>query len=221
MLAPHIRGKRVLDAGCGNGCLSRLLSDAGARVTGIDFSQQMVNMAKSLWPDLSFAQCDLLNLDRNLGQFDVICGTAVLHEIDHANTPKLIDVLDGHLAPNGFGFFQENSFFNPAFRFVRRHLVGRYGIPKRGSEEESPFDVERLNMYKERFRYCERSAEVFVLFARFHQYIIRSPWEGPWDALDKTISRSRIPDLFRRNFSYIQHIYFSHSCSRASLFLTR
>jgi len=118
-------------------------------------------------------QVDILNLD--LGEkFDIICGVAILHEIPLEDTPKLLDFFDRHLNPDGFAFFQENSFFTPAFRLVRRYLVGRYGIPKYGSEQETPFDSSRWHLYQQHFKYSERSAEVFVLFERIHAYLIRS-----------------------------------------------
>ncbi len=38
-------GETVLDIGCGNGALTRRLAGAGARVTGINFSREMVRLA--------------------------------------------------------------------------------------------------------------------------------------------------------------------------------
>ena len=41
------RGERVLDVGCGNGALTRRIASAGAHVTGIDFSAEMIRLAKA------------------------------------------------------------------------------------------------------------------------------------------------------------------------------
>jgi ubiquinone/menaquinone biosynthesis C-methylase UbiE len=41
-----VKGKRVLDAGCGEGYLSRKLARLGARVTGVDFSREMLVLAE-------------------------------------------------------------------------------------------------------------------------------------------------------------------------------
>ena len=41
-----VRGKRILDAGCGEGYLSRKLARLGAEVTGVDFSREMLAMAR-------------------------------------------------------------------------------------------------------------------------------------------------------------------------------
>jgi 2-polyprenyl-3-methyl-5-hydroxy-6-metoxy-1,4-benzoquinol methylase len=40
-----LRGKRVLDAGCGEGYNSRILARGGARVSGIDLSERMIALA--------------------------------------------------------------------------------------------------------------------------------------------------------------------------------
>ncbi len=40
-----LKGKTVLDAGCGEGCNTRLLAELGARVTGVDISSKMIEFA--------------------------------------------------------------------------------------------------------------------------------------------------------------------------------
>ncbi|MDP3770433.1 MAG: methyltransferase domain-containing protein [Candidatus Sungbacteria bacterium] len=44
------KGDRVLDLACGQGFFSRALSDAGARVTGIDVSVELIGIAKKHLP---------------------------------------------------------------------------------------------------------------------------------------------------------------------------
>jgi 2-polyprenyl-3-methyl-5-hydroxy-6-metoxy-1,4-benzoquinol methylase len=41
-----LRGKTVLDAGCGEGYSTRLLARSGARMTGVDISQKMIDLAR-------------------------------------------------------------------------------------------------------------------------------------------------------------------------------
>ena len=43
--AGDVAGLSVLDAGCGTGYLSRKLADKGALVTGIDFSEKMIEIS--------------------------------------------------------------------------------------------------------------------------------------------------------------------------------
>jgi ubiquinone/menaquinone biosynthesis C-methylase UbiE len=52
--AGDVNGLTVLDAGCGTGYLSKKLRDHGARVTGIDFSERMIEIARAKHPDMDF-----------------------------------------------------------------------------------------------------------------------------------------------------------------------
>jgi len=45
-LLPSVRGKRVLDAGCGPGVYAQILLNRGARVVGIDISPRMLLLAR-------------------------------------------------------------------------------------------------------------------------------------------------------------------------------
>src|SRR5919199_49831 len=45
-LLGDLTGRQVLDAGCGEGFLARVLAARGARVTGIDLSPRLVQMAR-------------------------------------------------------------------------------------------------------------------------------------------------------------------------------
>ena len=49
-LLGDIDGRRVLDAGCGEGYLARALAARGARVTGIDLSARLVGLARARDP---------------------------------------------------------------------------------------------------------------------------------------------------------------------------
>ncbi len=40
------RGKDVLDAGCGEGYNTRILARSGARMTGVDISERMIDLAR-------------------------------------------------------------------------------------------------------------------------------------------------------------------------------
>lgn len=45
--AHPVKGKRVLDVGCGPGLYSVILAKAGADVVGVDFADEMIQIARS------------------------------------------------------------------------------------------------------------------------------------------------------------------------------
>ena len=77
--AGDVNGRTVLDAGCGTGYLSKKLHDQGARVTGIDFSERMIEIARAHHPTLDFRvdSCtELRTLDDE--SFDLVIANYVL-----------------------------------------------------------------------------------------------------------------------------------------------
>ncbi|KPN95151.1 class I SAM-dependent methyltransferase [Lysinibacillus sp. ZYM-1] len=85
-LLEEIDGKQVLDAGCGEGYLSRLLMKEGARVTAVDYSQKMLDIAKERTHQqkaIQFLQgnCEDLTFLAN-EQFDCIVSNMVLQDLE-------------------------------------------------------------------------------------------------------------------------------------------
>ena len=46
-LLDDLKGKNVLDAGCGNGYWSRRMAQTAQRVVGVDFTEKLIESAKS------------------------------------------------------------------------------------------------------------------------------------------------------------------------------
>jgi demethylmenaquinone methyltransferase/2-methoxy-6-polyprenyl-1,4-benzoquinol methylase len=63
-------GDRVLDACCGTGDVAMAAVDAGARVTGLDFSERMLERARRKSPEVDWVQGDALALPFADGSFD-------------------------------------------------------------------------------------------------------------------------------------------------------
>lgn len=77
--AGDVRGKTVLDAGCGTGYLTRKLHDQGAIATGADHSGEMIGIARKNHPGVDFVvdSCTSLGKFPN-GQFDLLISNYVL-----------------------------------------------------------------------------------------------------------------------------------------------
>src|SRR5919202_2740933 len=70
-----VAGREVLDAGCGEGFLSRMLAARGARVTGLDLSPRLIQLARDKDPQgtIDYRVADLSRpLPEFEGRFDLI-----------------------------------------------------------------------------------------------------------------------------------------------------
>lgn len=45
-LLGNVKGKRVLDIGCGNGFFSSMIAERGAKIVGFDISEKQIEFAK-------------------------------------------------------------------------------------------------------------------------------------------------------------------------------
>ena len=94
-------GGRILDLGCGAGePIARWFIAEGFRVTGVDFAQAMLEIARTRWPDGDWRQGDMRDL--NLGEtFDgIVCWDSFFHltpDEQRAFMPRLRK----HLVPGG------------------------------------------------------------------------------------------------------------------------
>jgi SAM-dependent methyltransferase len=97
-----VRGKRVLEAGCGAGRFTELLLDAGARVLACDLSEAVeANFDNCRGrPGYFVCQADIRKLPALPRQFDyVICLGVIQHTPDPEAT---IRALAAHVAPDGY-----------------------------------------------------------------------------------------------------------------------
>ena len=100
-LAGEIGGLRVLDVGCGAGALLADLHQKGAKVTGLDASAEMLNLARSrLGPDIDLHHADLCEkLPFADGAFDMVTASLVLHYLEDWSGP--LSEVRRVLAPGG------------------------------------------------------------------------------------------------------------------------
>lgn len=74
--------KDVLDLGCGSGILTKKIKNLGARsVTGLDLSDELIQIAKKENPDLNFKQGSVLQTPFADSSFDQIVSALVMHYI--------------------------------------------------------------------------------------------------------------------------------------------
>ncbi|MCL5009025.1 MAG: class I SAM-dependent methyltransferase [Patescibacteria group bacterium] len=94
-------GGKVLDVGCGAGLKTKYLLEQGFDVFGIDFSEEMIKLAKEHCPGAHFFVEDI-NQPLGLGMFDGIFAQAVLLHIPKAEVMKVLKNLYEHLNKPGY-----------------------------------------------------------------------------------------------------------------------
>ena len=73
----------VLDVGCGPGYVSASAAERGAKPIGLDFSKEMVAIARKTFPEIEFREGDAQKLPFADGSFDhVVANFALLHLAD-------------------------------------------------------------------------------------------------------------------------------------------
>ncbi len=93
-------GSRVIDLGCGNGVLSKTLSEKGYAVTGVDASESMIALARKTYPQLRFLVSDAMEFQLE-EKADAIFSNAVFHWIDGKNQDRLVGNVAAQLKPGG------------------------------------------------------------------------------------------------------------------------
>lgn len=92
----------VLDVGCGAGIKSKYLSNKGLNVTGIDFSEKFIEIARREVPAVTFEAMDMKDVRSLNKQFDGVFAQASLLHIEKSRVKGVIDTLVSVLKPQGY-----------------------------------------------------------------------------------------------------------------------
>lgn len=137
-----MKGKRILDLGCGTGWLSVILAKRGGIVDGVDISETAIEIAKrraevnDVEAAIDFRPMSFYELEYPDGYFDAIVGLAALH---HARDKcRLRDSLCRVLKPGGRIVFNEP--FGNSELLERLRLI----VPVKVNEEDRTHWNEQL-----------------------------------------------------------------------------
>ena len=116
--AGDVRGLEVLDAGCGTGYLANALGERGALVTGIDFSERMIEIARKTNPAVHFLVDSCSEL-RTIGDehFDMVIANYLL--MDTPDLDGAMAAFNRVLKPGGVAVL---VFSHPCFPAGRANL---------------------------------------------------------------------------------------------------
>ncbi len=199
-----VRGKTVIDVGCGAGATSLLLAQLGAEVIAIDTSevalQALRDRARALGlSNIKPVLCVALSVDE-VGPCDFAFGSMILHHIEPFE--QFCAALKRALKPGGKAFFFENNAASDLLIWFRTHIVGRLWVPKLGDPYEFPLMPSELATLGKYLKVRTDYPRMFF-FELVAIYLLRGHLAGPLKALDRWLFKKRIG----LKYSYNQYVY--------------
>lgn len=113
-LLGNIRGKKVLDLGCGPGIYAKILLEKKAKVKGIDISDKEIEIAKGKNPSINFTVGNAEKMPYKNSEFDIVLAALVMEYFE--NWDKVIYEVKRVLKKRGLFVF---SIGNPVTNCIR------------------------------------------------------------------------------------------------------
>lgn len=198
-----VRGKRLLDLGCGRGEISVFFASKGANVISIDTSPTAVSNLKTfserhkidnIHPEVVSAM-----EIASMGPFDFVVGSMILHHIEPF--PVFAGVLQKSLRSGGKAFFYENNAYSDLLIWFRTHVVGRLWVPKTSDDEEFPLLPSEIDELRKRFNVNVEYPELFF-FRLISMCLLRGLLPAPFRWLDHYFYQFK----GLRKYSYRQYV---------------
>jgi SAM-dependent methyltransferase len=145
----EVRGKSVLDYGCGHGMAATVLARRGAKVTAFDLSpgyvREATERAEANGVRATFIVADGERLPFADQSFDAVWGSAILHHLDLNVAGRELRRV---LKPGGIAVFCEPWDGNPLLRIARRYLPypGKHRTP-----DEQPLTAAMVDRLRSSF----------------------------------------------------------------------
>lgn len=183
-----IRGKRLLECGCGTGWVSVLFARAGAEVWSFDITKEMVARAQRVAEvnelgdrihpeEMTF---EAMTYPDNF--FDLAVGFGVLHHVELEGSR---DELYRVLKPGGLAIFNEPLGHNLALEFARNYLP----YPdKEGHATDIPLKMSHIELFAKPFK--RYTMTPYYLFSMIEQALGRNMPDSPLRKLDVALARA-------------------------------
>ncbi len=155
------KGSSVLDLGCGNGALTKVLQSKGYCVKGLDASEEFLDIAKEKYPDIDFMQGDAA--DFTLSEpVDVVFSNAVFHWINKDKQQDMLKCVFNVLNRNGQFVFEFGGHGNN--QKIHRALARTFS--EYGYCYEMPFYFPTIGEYATMLENAGFGVQYAVLFDR-------------------------------------------------------
>jgi len=201
-----VRGRTLIDVGCGRGASSLYFASLGAEVISVDLSGVAVRNLEDYCRrhdvrNVRPVQLSALEM-RSLGPVDFVFGSMILHHIEPF--ARFAAELRTVLPEGGRAFFWENNARSRLMIWFRQHVVGKLWVPKHGDADEFPLTLAEVDQLRERFA-VEVEYPELVLFRMISRYLLRGHCMRPFEALDRLGYRFET----LRKYSYQQYLFLS------------
>lgn len=151
-LLTNMYGKRILDLGCGNGEFSVLAIQAGASVTGIDFEQSVLDVARKASPAGIFLQGNVTDINFPAGSFDACILLGIVGHLPDSDVIRVFRVCFDALPSGGEVIIRVGTKRNKLSNIVLKLLHKSYktrdhcrsSLWYRRNLQNSGFNVERV-----------------------------------------------------------------------------
>ena len=118
-LLGNVRGKTILDMGCGTGLYTRILKRRGATVYGLDISEGMLAIARREVPGVEFVYGTAEKLPYKNKSFDIVLAALMMEYFSCWD--KVLEEVRRVLKPKGiFVFSTGNPVMNASVRIMHR-----------------------------------------------------------------------------------------------------
>lgn len=119
-----IKGKKVIDIGCGHGRDAEVFVKNNFDYLGIDASKAMLDEARQRVPNGNFRQMDFYQLDLPEATFDGFWACAALLHIPKRRLPKVLRSIRKIIKPDGVGFMAVKEKRNLEEGIIKQDLGG-------------------------------------------------------------------------------------------------
>ena len=168
-----LRGKKILDLGCGEGTNSILLAKLGAQVVGIDISSESIKVAENrakldgVQAATQFLCAPIETVDIATESFDMIWGDAILHYL-LVDLEMVMSRLLSWAKPGALMLFAEPVNLNNTLRRLR-FLVP---VTTDATPDERPLEAREIEIIR---RYLsDLQIRHFSPFGRLNRFIVPS-----------------------------------------------
>lgn len=198
-----VRGKTLVDVGCGSGASALFFASLGARVIAIDLSSKAIDNLRRYCADHGITNIDPRVMSaQDIGSLkgaDFVFGSMILHHIEPF--ADFARALRHAVAPGGKAFFWENNGASDAMMWFRANVIGKFWIPKYGDTDESPLAPHEVDQLRKHFRVTAEFPEL-IYFRMASTYLLRGRLHRQAARIDDYLYR--FPAI--RKYSYRQYL---------------